>query len=119
MMIEDLPTLSLTATHITGALAAQRSRNVPPQQPSISTGLHDLFMAIMEFYSERREIAMSLPLIKTLDLAGAAIRTHRAEFLILNLLIEIIERDIAAVSDPGVRLALAQASTALNHAFTP
>jgi hypothetical protein len=112
--IYDAPTLSLAATHITGALAAQRRRDEPPEQPTISTALHDLFMATMAFYSARRDLSMSLALVQTLYLAFPALRTGRGEFLLINLLVEIVERDTAA-PDPGVHLALVRACTAINH----
>src|SRR3954447_3084650 len=114
MMIEDAPTLSLTAARTTGALAAQRRRDVPSQQPTISSALHGLFMEVMAYYSERREVAMSLALIQTLHLTFSALHTGRGEFLLINLLVEIGERDIAA-TDPGVRVAMAQAATAIDH----
>lgn len=118
MTIEDLPTLSLTATRITGALAAQRRRDVPAVRPTtISSALHGLFMEVMAYYSDRREVAMPLPVVQTLYLTAAAMRTGRGEFLLINLLLEIVERDTAA-TDPGVRVALAMAATAIDKAHS-
>jgi hypothetical protein len=115
MSIEDRPTLTLQAAITTGALADARSRRdlAPVAQPTLHSALHALFMAVMNFYSGRRDLSMSLALIQTLHISAAAMATMRGEFMPLNLLVEIMERDVAAC-DFDVHLALAQATRALN-----
>jgi hypothetical protein len=116
MHIEDRPTLTLHAARTTGALADARRRDLAPvAQPTVHSTLYDLFMAVMAFYSASRDLAMPLALIQTLDQTFSTICTHRGEFLMLNLMVEIMERDVCAACDPGVCIALVRAANVLAH----
>ncbi|GHO99568.1 hypothetical protein KSF_096160 [Reticulibacter mediterranei] len=115
MMIHDAPTLIIVATRTTGTLQQARRRDLSPvAHPALHSALHNLFMAVMSFYSGRRDLSMSLALIQTLHISAAAMATMRGEFMPLNLLVEIMERDVAAC-DFDVRLALVQATSTLDH----
>jgi hypothetical protein len=117
--IEDRPTLSLTAALATGALAEARSRRdlTPVAQTPLSCALRTLFMTVMSFYMKHKDLSMSVELVQALHMAPSALATMRGEFMILNLLIERMERDVA-VCDLDVRLALVQATTVLDHIIT-
>src|SRR5690242_10929002 len=98
MRIEERPRLTLQAAVTTGALAEARSRRdlAPAAQSPLGSALRTLFMAVMAFYMKRSDLAMSLALVQTLSMASAALTTMRGEFLLLNLLVEIMERDVAS-----------------------